>query len=69
MANAHFWGVPASQQCFEPLGDLLLAFDGDDKIEDYRRELDMETGVAKITSIAAGDAVLTREVSFPTRTA
>jgi len=68
IANAHFWGVPASQQCFEPLGDLLLTFDGADKTEDYRRELDMETGVAKIT-YRAGDAVLTREVfvSYPDR--
>ena len=68
MANAHFWGSPASQQCFEPLGDLLLTFDGADKTEDYRRELDMETGVAKITC-RVGDAVLTREVfvSYPDR--
>ncbi len=52
MANTHFWGVPASQQCFEPLGDLLLEFDGPEKtgkVEDYRRELDLETGVAKIS--------------------
>jgi alpha-L-fucosidase 2 len=77
MANAHFWGIPASQQCFEPLGDLLLTFDGPEKTEktektdrtdDYRRELDMETGVAKIT-YRAGAAVLTREVfvSYPDR--
>jgi alpha-L-fucosidase 2 len=68
MVNAHFWGIPASQQCFEPLGDLMLTFDGADKTSDYRRELDMETGVAKIT-YRAGDAVLTREVfvSYPDR--
>src|SRR5208283_3457738 len=68
MANSHFWGIPASQQCFEPLGDLLLTFDGPDSTADYRRELDMETGVAKITC-RAGDALLTREVfvSYPDR--
>ena len=68
MVNAHFWGIPASQQCFEPLGDLVLSFDGADAVSDYRRELDMETGVAKI-SYKAGDATLTREVfvSYPDR--
>jgi alpha-L-fucosidase 2 len=68
MANAHFWGVPASQQCFEPLGDLLLSFGGAEEPIDYRRELDMETGIAKFT-YRAGDAVFTREVfvSYPDR--
>ena len=68
MANAHFWGVPASQQCYEPLGDLVLTLDGAGEAADYRRELDMETGVAKIT-YRAGDAVITREVfvSYPDR--
>ena len=49
MANAHFWGVPASQQCFEPLGDMVLSLEGAAEPVDYRRELDMETGVARIT--------------------
>src|SRR5450759_4645801 len=68
MADEHFFGVPAAQQAYQPLGDLLLNFDGVDKVEDYRRELDMETGVAKV-SYRVGDAVLTREVfmSYPDR--
>jgi alpha-L-fucosidase 2 len=68
MANAHFWGVPASQQCFEPLGDLLLTLGDSEEPVDYRRELDLETGVAKIT-FRAGDNVFTREVfvSYPDR--
>jgi alpha-L-fucosidase 2 len=68
MANAHFWGVPASQQCFEPLGDLLLSFGGADQTADYRRELDMETGVATIR-YRAGDTLFTRKVfvSYPDR--
>jgi len=68
MADAHFWGVPATQQAFQPLGDLLLSFDGVGKADDYRRELDMETGVAKVR-YRAGDAVFTREVfvSYPDR--
>jgi len=61
MADEHFYGTPAAQQAYQPLGDLLLSFDGVDAFEDYRRELDMETGVTKVT-YRTGDLVLTREV-------
>jgi alpha-L-fucosidase 2 len=68
MADEHFYGVPAAQQAYQPLGDLLLSFDGVEQTTDYRRELDMETGVAKIT-FRAGEAAFTREVfvSYPDR--
>lgn len=68
MADAHFYGKPAAQQAYQPLGDLLLDFDETNKVEDYRRELDLESGVAKV-SYRVGDAVLTREVfvSYPDR--
>ena len=66
MADAHFFGVPKAQQAYQPLGDLLLSFEGVESIDDYRRELDMETGVAKI-SYRSGDVTFTREVfvSYP----
>ena len=68
MADGHFWGVPAAQQAYQPLGDLLLSFDGVEKAADYRRELNMETGVARVC-YRAGDAVFTREtfISYPDR--
>jgi alpha-L-fucosidase 2 len=68
MADGHFYGVPATQQAYQPLGDLLLFFDGVEKADDYRRELDMEAGVATVR-YRAGDAVLTREtfISHPDR--
>ena len=68
MADNHFWGIPKGQQAYEPIGDLLLKFDGADSVQDYHRELDMETGVAK-TSYHVGDATFTREVfmSYPDR--
>jgi alpha-L-fucosidase 2 len=68
MADEHFFGIPKAQQAYQPLGDLLLSFDGINDTSDYRRELDMETGVAKIR-YRAGDAVFTREtfVSYPDR--
>jgi len=68
MANEHFYGVPAAQQAYQPLGNLLLSFEGVGGTEDYRRELDMETGVTKVR-YRAGDTVFTREVflSYPDR--
>ena len=65
MANDHFWGIPNSQEAYQPIGDLLLSF-ADANVTDYRRELNMETGIAKV-SYRQGDAVITREtfVSWP----
>jgi len=68
MADEHFFGIPINQQAFQPLGDLLLSFDGIENATDYYRELDMETGIAKVT-YRDGDAKFTREVfmSYPDR--
>ncbi len=67
MANEHFWGIPKSQEAYQPIGDLVLSF-VDTNVTDYRRELDMETGVAKV-SYRSGDAVISRLafVSWPDR--
>jgi alpha-L-fucosidase 2 len=69
MVNEHFYGKPAAQQAYQPLGDLLLNFKvTGDSIKDYRRELDMETGVVKV-SYTEGKVKMTREVfmSYPDR--
>jgi alpha-L-fucosidase 2 len=65
MANDHFWGIPKAQEAYQPIGDLILSFDSTN-FTDYRRELDMETGIAKVT-YRQGDVVITREtfVSWP----
>lgn len=67
MVNDRFYGRPKAQEAYQPIGDLLLSF-GSTNVTDYRRELDMETGVAKVT-YRSGDAVITREafVSWPDR--
>ncbi len=67
MVNDRFYGRPKAQEAYQPIGDLLLSF-GSTNFTDYRRELDMETGVAKVT-YRSGDAVITREafVSWPDR--
>ena len=67
LVNEHFYGIPAAQQAYQPLGDLLLAFNiTSDSIKDYYRELDMETGVVKV-SYTDGDVKMTREafMSYP----
>jgi alpha-L-fucosidase 2 len=67
LVDAHFYGIPKSQEAYQPIGDLLLSFPDAD-VADYRRTLDMETGVAKV-SYRQGDAVITRQafVSWPDR--
>lgn len=58
--------LPApAQQAYQPLGDLLLAFDGDATTGEYRRELDMERGVATI-SYRAGGVRFTKELNETT---
>ena len=67
-SNENFYGKPTAQQAYQPLGDLLLNFKvTGDSIKDYHRELDMETGVVKI-SYTDGDVKMTREIfmSYPT---
>jgi alpha-L-fucosidase 2 len=68
MVDGHFWGIPKGQQAYQPIGDLSLSFDGVGDVADYRRELDMETGVAKVT-YRSGGILFTREtfISYPDR--
>jgi alpha-L-fucosidase 2 len=68
MADEHFFGLPAAQQAYQPLGDLLLSFNGLENADDYRRELDIQTGIAKVT-FHSGDTLFTREtfISYPDR--
>ena len=67
MVDDHFYGIPKSQEAYQPIGDLILSFP-DANVTDYRRELDMETGVATI-NYRQGDAVITRQafISWPDR--
>jgi alpha-L-fucosidase 2 len=67
MVDEHFYGKPGAQQAYEPLGDLLLNFKvTGDSIKDYYRELDMETGIVRV-SYTDGNVKMTREVfmSYP----
>jgi alpha-L-fucosidase 2 len=46
---------------YEPLGDLLIEFDGDEEAQSYRRSLNLDTAVAKVEYQARGSKY-TREI-------
>jgi len=54
-------GIPNRQPPYQPLGDLNLEFAGHDNPADYRRELNLATGMVRVT-YKIGDATFTREV-------
>jgi alpha-L-fucosidase 2 len=54
-------GIPNRQPPYQPLGDLNIAFAGEDNAVDYRRELNLATGVVRVT-YRIGDATYVREV-------
>ncbi len=49
LAMKEFMSVPLRQQAYQPFGDIRLRFSGHEKAIDYRRELDLETAVAKVS--------------------
>ncbi len=62
LANARLMGVPKTQMAYQPLGDLLLDLPGaTGAVEDYRRQLDLDTAIAT-TSFTAGGTRYRREV-------
>ncbi len=42
-------GNPVEQQKYQSMGNLVLEFDNAEAVSDYKRELDLSTGIAKIT--------------------
>lgn len=56
---------PLKQMPFEPVGDLLLDFPGHKTFTDFRRELDLDTAVAKISYKVDGIDFLREVFSSP----
>ena len=52
---------PLKQMPYEPVGDLILTFPEVNAVENYRRDLDLDTAIAKV-AYAAGGVTFTREV-------
>ena len=55
LADLALTGIPLRQRHYEPLGELLFSFDHDSAhITHYKRELDLETGIAKVRYVYKG---------------
>ncbi len=54
-------GIPPRVRSYQSLGDLYLSFPESDAVSGYRRDLDLDTGVAT-TTYSAGGVAYTREV-------
>ena len=66
MLRDEFLSLPVRQRAYQPFGDLHLAFEGHESPTDYRRELDLHDGVARV-SYRVGGVRFQREVfaSYP----
>lgn len=61
LAERTIIAVPKRMPPYQPLGDLLLRFSGQDSVSDYIRELDIDTGIVRVT-YRSGELRFTREV-------
>jgi alpha-L-fucosidase 2 len=61
LIGAKMMANPIKQMPYEPVGDLKLEFPGHVEVRDYRRELDLETAIAKV-SYNLGGVNFNREV-------
>src|SRR6185503_5019353 len=61
LAEKTIISIPKRMPPYQPLGDLLISFRGQTETRDYYRELDLDTGIARV-SYQSGDAKFTREV-------
>jgi alpha-L-fucosidase 2 len=49
LARVKFLSDPVRQKAYQPFGDLHLHFPGHNEVLDYRRELDLDSGIASVT--------------------
>ena len=61
LAGETMLGVPHRIKSYQSLGDIILEFSHDGDVSEYRRELDLDTGIAK-TTYNIGDVSFSREV-------
>ncbi len=54
-------GIPYEQMKYQPLGDLLISFPGHERATSYRRSLDLDSAVARVSYVVDG-VTFTREV-------
>ncbi len=61
LAERTIIAIPKRMPPYQPLGDLMLRFSGAELVSDYRRELDLDSGIVRV-SYRAGGVRFTREV-------
>jgi alpha-L-fucosidase 2 len=61
LAERTMIAIPKRLPPYQPLGDLRLRMPGHEEPDDYRRELDLDSGIARV-SYRVGDAAFRREV-------
>ena len=49
MAEKDMLAIPRRMPVYQPLGDLLLTFPAQGEVSDYRRQLELDTGLVRIT--------------------
>jgi alpha-L-fucosidase 2 len=50
LAEINLLGTPPRVRSYQSLGDLWLEFNAGQKVENFRRELDLQTGIASLSS-------------------
>ena len=61
LAERTIISTPKRLPPYQPLGDLLIRFSGQREPKEYRRELDLDSGIVRI-NYRSGDALFSREV-------
>ena len=61
LAEKTMIAIPKRMPPYQPLGNLLIRFSGQPEASEYRRELDLDSGIIRIT-YRSGDAHFSREV-------
>ncbi len=61
LAGETMMGIPPRIKSYQSLGDIIVEFPHDSEGAEYRRELDLDTGIAK-TTYTIGDVSYCREV-------
>jgi len=66
LAGKEFMSTPLRQMPYQPLGDLKITFPGHENVDAYRRELDIDSAIWRLT-YKTGGVAFTREMlaSYP----
>ena len=54
LAQKEFMSVPLHQERYQAFGDLWIEFDNESEVNDYHRELDLETGISTVSYVQDG---------------